>query len=114
MMLSKSVFFTLFAASGVLSQFTWKDCGSPHGQITSIQAVPAVPQKGKSFKINGSGVILKEAQTVKFDEQLKDLPDLGSDLVDTTDTHNKSELGFSGNIEVTSQLSFTGQSKHKT
>jgi len=45
--------------------------------LTSIQAVPAVSQKSKSFKINGSGVILKGAQTVKLDVQMKDLPIIG-------------------------------------
>ena len=46
-------------------------------------------------------------------EELEDLLDLGGHLVDTTDPHNKDQLGLSGNIVVTLLLGITLQPRQK-
>ena len=47
-------------------------------------------------------------------EELENLLDLGGHLVDTTDPHDKDELGLSGDIVVAVLLSITLQPKLKT
>ena len=47
-------------------------------------------------------------------EELEDLLNLGGHLVDTTDPHDKDQLGLSGNILVTLLLGITLQPKQKT
>jgi len=76
--LSRSTLLFAFTFSSALSQFTWKDCGSPQGRIDSITANPAVPRKGSKFEIKGSGVVLKAAKAVKLDIELIDLPIVGT------------------------------------
>merc|ERR1719474_2583467 len=44
-------------------------------------------------------------------EQLEDLADLGGNLVDTADTHDKGQLGLPGDVEVTLLLGFPLQPK---
>ena len=42
-------------------------------------------------------------------EKLQNFANLGGDLVDTTDTHDKGQLGFGSDVEVASFLGFTGK-----
>merc|ERR550517_330367 len=61
--------------------------------------------------VDGGLVQLDEHSVVDLPqpEQLEDLLHLGGHLVDTTDAHDKGELGVSGNIEISLLSSLTPQ-----
>ena len=61
----------------------------------------------------GSLVHLDEDSVVDLSqsEELEHLPDLGGHLVDTTDSHDKSQFGLSTNIVVTLFLGISLQPK---
>merc|ERR1712156_1072453 len=44
-------------------------------------------------------------------EKLQNFANLWGNLIDTTDTHDKSQLGFGSDVKVASFLSFTGKPK---
>merc|ERR1719340_605687 len=63
--------------------------------------------------VNGGLVQLDENTIVDLSEteELQNFANLGSDLVDTTDTHDKGQLGFSADVEVARFLGLTSESK---
>merc|ERR1719342_190555 len=65
-----------------------------------------------SQHVLGSLVHLDKDSVVDLSEshQMEALPDLGGDLVDTTDSHDEGELGLSSNIVVSLLLGLTPQS----
>ena len=67
------------------------------------------PLTTDSEHVLGSLVDLDEDSIVNLpqSEQLENLLDLGRHLVDTTDSHDKDELGLSGDIEVSLLLGIT-------
>lgn len=71
------------------------------------------PLTTDSEHVLGGLVDLDEDSVVDLpqSEQLENLLDLGGHLVDTTDSHDKDELGLSGDIEVSLLLGITLQPK---
>ena len=94
-----------------------------HGIISSAtaQCRQRLPDRFRPLTADpehvGGGLIhLDEDSVVDLpqSEELENLPDLGRHLVDTTDPHDESQLGLSGDIVVTVLLGITLEPAEKT
>jgi len=76
-----------------------------------VRSSPCNKRLTNTEHVDGGLVQLDEHSIVDLSqtEKLEDLLDLGCDLVDTTDTHDKSKLRLGRHIKVTSLLSVTRQ-----
>ena len=73
------------------------------------------PLTDDSQHVLGCLVHLDEDAVVDLPQshQLEALPDLGGNLVDTTDSHDKGEFGLGSNIVVTLLLGLASQPRQK-